>query len=126
MRSMSKRLIVAVLSLALAGSGLPLVASADMIGTQAAIDLQRGSQAIENVEAALSRSDVRDQLRRLGVDPAQVNTRLASLTDQEVAMLDEKLSELPAGGDALAVIGIVFLVLLILELVGITDVFKRI
>ena len=125
MRIMSKRLIVAVLSVALAGSGLPLAASADMIGTQVAIDLQRGSQAIENVDAGLSRTDVHDQLLRLGVDPAQVNARLASLTDHEVAVLDKKLSELPAGGDALAVIGIVFLVLLILELVGVTDVFKR-
>lgn len=126
MRSMSKRLIVVVLSVALASSGLPLAASADMIGTQVAIDLQRGSQATENIDAVLSRTDVRDQLLRLGVDPAQVNARLASLTDHEVAVLDKKLSELPAGGDALAVIGIVFLVLLILELVGVTDVFKRI
>ena len=126
MRSMSKRVIVAALSFALASSGLPLAASADMIGTQVAIDLQRGSQATENIDAVLSRTDVRDQLLRLGVDPAQVNARLASLTDHEVAVLDKKLSELPAGGDALAVIGIVFLVLLILELVGVTDVFKRI
>jgi hypothetical protein len=31
---------------------------------------------------------------------------------------------LPAGGDALAIIGIVFLVLLILEAVGVLDIFK--
>jgi len=126
MRRMSKRLIVAVLSVALVGSGLPLAASADMIGTQVAIDLQRGSQAIENVDEILSRTEVREQLVRLGVDPEQVNARLANLTDHEIAALDKKLGELPAGGDALTVIGIVFLVLLILELVGVIDVFKRI
>jgi len=32
---------------------------------------------------------------------------------------------MPAGADALAVIGIVFLVLLILEAVGVIDVFKK-
>ena len=31
----------------------------------------------------------------------------------------------PAGGDALAVIGIVFVVLVILELVGVIDIFKK-
>ena len=33
---------------------------------------------------------------------------------------------LPAGGDVIAVIGVVFLVLLILELVGVTNVFNRV
>ena len=32
---------------------------------------------------------------------------------------------LPAGGDALAIIGIVFLVLIILEVVGVIDIFKK-
>ena len=37
------------------------------------------------------------------------------------------MQTLPAGGDGLlAVIGIVFIVLLILELTGVTDIFKRI
>jgi len=36
------------------------------------------------------------------------------------------MAGLPAGADALAVIGIVFLVLLILELVGVIDIFKKI
>jgi uncharacterized membrane protein (Fun14 family) len=40
-------------------------------------------------------------------------------------MLADGLDEAPAGGDALAVIGIVFLVLLILELTGVIDIFKK-
>jgi hypothetical protein len=35
------------------------------------------------------------------------------------------MEQMPAGGDALAIIGIVFLVLLILEAVGVTDIFKK-
>ena len=37
-----------------------------------------------------------------------------------------KIDQQIAGGDILAVIGIVFVVLLILELVGVTDIFKSI
>jgi uncharacterized membrane protein (Fun14 family) len=39
--------------------------------------------------------------------------------------LAERMDTLPAGGDALAIIGIVFLVLIILEVVGVIDIFKK-
>jgi len=68
---------------------------------------------------------VRAQLLALGVDPSQVEARVAALTDGELRALAGKVSEAPAGGDALAVIGVVFLVLLILEAVGVIDVFKK-
>jgi len=48
------------------------------------------------------------------------------LTQAELITLESQFNEQIAGGDALAVIGAVFLVLLILELVGVTDVFKSI
>jgi hypothetical protein len=35
------------------------------------------------------------------------------------------MDQMPAGGDLLAVIGIVFVILLILELVGVIDIFKK-
>ncbi len=41
-------------------------------------------------------------------------------------MLEAEMDRQIAGGDALSLIGAVFLVLLILELVGVTDVFKSI
>jgi hypothetical protein len=51
--------------------------------------------------------------------------RVRAMTDAELAVLDEQLAEMPYGGDLLAVIGVVFIVLLILELVGVIDIFKR-
>jgi hypothetical protein len=36
------------------------------------------------------------------------------------------MEQLPAGGDIIAVVGIVFVVLLVLELVGVTNVFTAI
>jgi hypothetical protein len=50
---------------------------------------------------------------------------LAALTDAEIAALADRLEQAPAGGDALAVIGIVFLVLMILEFTGVIDIFKK-
>jgi hypothetical protein len=62
---------------------------------------------------------------RLGVQPEAAAARIASLSDSELRQLEARMNELPAGGDgALTVLGIVLLVLLVLELVGVTDIFK--
>ena len=60
---------------------------------------------------------------QLGLD--LVEGRLDALSDAELATLAGQIGEAPAGGDALAVIGIVFVVLIILELVGVIDIFKK-
>jgi len=60
----------------------------------------------------------------LGVDPGQARLRVSSLSDTELDQLAGELETLPAGGDILALIGAVFVVLLILELTGVINVFK--
>jgi len=60
----------------------------------------------------------------MGVDATHVDSRVAAMTDAELRSLAGEIENLPAGADALAVIGIVFLVLLILEAVGVLDIFK--
>ena len=72
----------------------------------------------------LAQSEVTKELERLGVDPDQTSARIAALSDQELQLLAHDLEELPAGG-LLATIGVVFIVLLILELVGVIDIFKK-
>ena len=55
-----------------------------------------------------------------------VEARLARLTDFELSTLADRIDQAPAAGaDILAVIGVVFVVLLILEAVGVIDVFKK-
>ena len=52
--------------------------------------------------------------------------RVDQMTSAELASFESSLNQGIVGGDALAIIGTVFLVLLILELVGVTDIFKSI
>ena len=122
----ANRLIACILSFSLLGFSLPSTASAGVIGTQAQIRIEQGADRLARVDAVLSRERVQDQLLAFGVEPAEIKARLSALTGEELRILEERLAELPAGGDALAVVGVVFLVLLILELVGVTDIFKRI
>ena len=52
--------------------------------------------------------------------------RIAALTDQELELLAAELENMPAGGNIVGAIGIAFIVLLILELVGVIDIFNKI
>jgi hypothetical protein len=122
---MRNRFVIYFVCLAMLNLGSPLVAQAELIGTLQAVEASTRAQDLATVSSALARDQVRSQFVALGVDPAQVETRVAALTDSELRTLAGKISEAPAGADALAVIGIVFLVLLILEAVGVIDVFKK-
>jgi len=119
-----RRACVAVLSASLISLGVQAPAAAGVVGTAEAIASQdSGARAV--VDATLARADVRAELERLGVDAAAIEGRLDVLSEAEVATLAGQIGEAPAGGDALAVIGVVFVVLIILELVGVIDIFKK-
>lgn len=122
---MFKRSVIYVLCFAVLNLGSPMMANAAMIGTLQAVESGSRAQDLATVNASLAREDVRQQFVALGVDPAQVELRIAALTDAELTRLAGQMADMPAGGDALAVIGIVFIVLLILELTGVIDIFKK-
>jgi hypothetical protein len=104
----------------------PQHALAALIQTPDAIAAQKGPQTIERMNRLLAREDVRQQLVQMGIDPALAEDRVAALTEEEAAQLQQRLDSLPAGGDSvLAVIGIVFVVLLILELTGVINIFSK-
>jgi len=71
----------------------------------------------------INREDLEKKLISLGVTQQQVQSRLDSMTDSEIAMISSDLSKLPAGGDALTTIALVFLVLLFTDIAGYTDLF---
>jgi hypothetical protein len=109
-------------------AGMPAVSYAGMIGTATALAAEAPAReaSLARVRAGLARSDVREQLERFGVEPAAAAQRAAALGDTELARLADRLDTLPAGGDAgiLEVIGLVFIVLLILDYVGVIHVFN--
>lgn len=107
-------------------SGILPAARAALVPTQTLIESATMDHTRNQLQTMLAREDVRVELIRLGVDPEVVQKRLAALTAEELQQLQSRMHDLPAGGDALAVVGIVFLVLLILELVGVTNVFTKI
>jgi hypothetical protein len=120
-----KRSIATLMMFNLLGLGLVPAAQAALIGTQATLAMQQREGRLERIQGLALRQEVQDQMLAMGVDPAAVQQRLAALTDEELRELEGRLDSLPAGGDALAVIGVVFVVLIILELVGVTNIFTK-
>ena len=103
--------------------GLSLPAQAGMLPTTSVV----ANPAKERIIGLLERSDVRQQLASLGVDPADAKARVAALTDDEAAQLAARVDSMPAGGDGIgAILGVavlIFLVLLLTDILGFTHVF---
>ena len=74
---------------------------------------------------ALERDDVKNALINQGVDPQQAKERVKHMTPAEVAALNQKIDEMPAGG----ILGAILLILVILiftDMAGWTDVYPGI
>lgn len=121
-----RRISVHALAILLIAAGTPGVTEAEIIGTSTAIAVADRTASLERIATTLDREDVRAKLLDLGVAREAIDARLAALTDAELAAFAERLDSAPAGGDTLAVIGLVFVVLLILEVVGVIDIFKSV
>jgi uncharacterized protein DUF6627 len=118
--------LASLLSAAIFAASIQGAAHGGVISTQEYLSAVDRDAAIARIDAVLARAEVQRSLEQYGVDPLAATERVAALTDQELQTLATDLESLPAGGSALAVIGVVFLVLLVLELVGVIDIFKKI
>lgn len=124
---MTRNIISLILSTCLLFAGFTSQVAAAVISTQQAMSIEQRQGSIDHIQAQLQRADVQQAMIQMGVDPAQALLRVESLNDQELAQLQQEIETLPAGGDGvLAVIGIVFVVLLILELTGVINIFNKV
>lgn len=100
-------------------------AQAAIVSTEDAMAMASADASATRIASALAREDVRRALTDLGVDPDLALERVNALTPAELAALEGQLQDLPAGGSLLGTLGIVLIVLIVLDLVGVTDVFSQ-
>jgi len=104
---------VAVLAVAVTNVGFLNAAQAGIVATSAIVRTDRDAN-LATIRDQLDQSEVKAQMEKMGVDAASIDQRIAALSDSELHSLAKQMQDAPAGGDAIAVIGVVFLVLLIL------------
>jgi hypothetical protein len=118
-------LIMATIMLVIATPYQPLLAA--MVPTEATLDKIIAQDARDHLKTLISRNDIKDALISQGIDPDEAKARVDSLSDSEVIKAADKIEQLPAGRGAFgALIGaalIVFIVLLLTDILGFTDVF---
>ncbi|MDH3630478.1 MAG: PA2779 family protein [Gammaproteobacteria bacterium] len=105
------------LLIALAAFAVSLPSQAAMVGTA---QMQSSQLSIDLGSIAAKRDWIEEQLVVGGVEAKDAASRVAAMTDVQVAQIHQRIDESPAGGaDALVVI---ILVLVITELMGYTDI----
>jgi hypothetical protein len=114
-RCIARALIVCTLGMSMPASSLAGIVTTD----QVTAGVER-----DQVRSFLDRDDVRTRLQEFGVDPAAARARVDALNGDEVAALAGRIDQLPAGGsDVLTVLLVVFIILLITDLLGLTHIF---
>ncbi len=105
----------------------PHQAMAALVGTERVFDAERVQNARELIHGLMAREDIQAALVREGIDPREAQARAESLSDAEAVRLAGAIETLPAGGNALGLIVgailLVFIILLITDIMGYTDVF---
>jgi len=105
----------------------PHQAMAALVGTERVFDVERVQNARELIHSLMAREDIQAALVREGIDPQEAQARAESLSDAEAVRLAGAIESLPAGGSALGIIVVasllVFIILLVTDIMGYTDVF---
>lgn len=103
----------------------PLLAA--MVPTEVTIYNNKADEARDYLKSLISRSDISEALISQGIYPDEAKIRVESLTDSEAIAIADQIEQLPAGGSAIGIIIgaalIIFLVLLVTDILGYTDVF---
>lgn len=102
---------------------LPAVQAA-VVGTDASVAVAEHGQVKERLNELLARDDVRQALVAHGIDPAEAQARVDALTPAEARELAGRMESMPAAGtDLVGALLFIFVLLLVTDLLGLTDVF---
>ncbi len=103
------------------------VVQAAMVSTETLVQEHRAQYDRERILDAVSQEQARATLVSLGVSPEDVEARIKNMTPAELAQFNAQIDELPAGGASVfAVVIFILVLLIILDLLGATDIFPAI
>jgi len=102
-------------------------AYAAMVATEQVVQTQSAEHERNQILVFMEQAEVQQQLQNLGVDTDEASLRVANMTDAEAHMLAGKIDQLPTGSGAVSTLItallVIFLVLLLTDIIGLTDVF---
>lgn len=114
MKRISLNSLIVLIGFALTVVGMaPATALADVVGTYEVVQDNRAMSDRDKIEQTLEREEVQELLAEHGVDPAQAQSRVAALSDEEARELAERMDEQPIGASGVTV-GLTTILLLVI------------
>jgi len=117
------RFLTAFLAVSILFVSVQPTVNAAIVSTSELVATEQSKIGREYLLNSLEREEVRTALTSQGVDLEMAKQRVASLTDEEVRALNQKMDEMPAGSGVVGALVLVFLVLLFTDIMGWTDVY---
>ena len=115
----SKKSIIAWVSVLLMFFTQIAPLQAAMVGNETLMSKITRADLIESLDKA----EVQNLLISKGVDPDAAKIRIQQMNDDELASLQQDFQQLPAGAGALGTAAFIFVVLIITDMIGATDIF---
>ena len=99
---------------------------ADAVSTADIYQQMSVSEKRSEVQMFMARDEVRTALSARGVSDADLDTRIANLSDAEILDLHQQIDQLPAGEGILGTVIAILVIFLLLDMGGVTDIFPRV
>ena len=117
------RFVASLLVISILFLSLQPTVNAAIVSTSDLVAEQQSHLDREYLLNALDREEVQVALVSQGVDLDMAKLRVAGMTDTEVRTLNAKMDALPAASGVVGTVVFILIVLLITDLVGVTDVY---
>ena len=97
---------------------------AAIIGNETLINQAPSALTRDNMQELLGQESARQQMQAWGISPELITARINRLTDAELARINQEADTLKAGGtNVLGVLLIIFIVFVITDVIGATNIF---
>jgi len=97
--------------------------NAGVISNSAVIAAEQSSVNRAQLVQWLDRDDVAQQMRAMGVDRTQVESRINTMTAEELAQFNQQAEQLPAGAGIVGIVVLFLVIFIITDIIGATDIF---
>ncbi len=99
------------------------LAQAGMVSTESQLEIASQSYDKAVIQQKLKEQEVKDALISWGVEPNQVEQRVANMTAEEIGEFNRQMDSMAAGSGIVGAVLFVFLILIVLDLLGTTNIF---
>jgi hypothetical protein len=102
---------------------MPMSSFAAMVSSETLLQQAQHATTLTAEQSIALRAKIQQELLAMGVAPEITNDRVSQLTELEIAALHNKIESAPAGSAIVGELMTIFVIFVITDLLGATDIF---